>query len=166
MRIWKARAAEKLGVVDKREMARKEYRDGLRDKWGSVGDVGKLERYVLQLLLLSISSFWSRKLTRFLMQTTILTETYSQRRESTKDYVGCTRKEGGESKIPCAKGSRCRIAQTQIGEEESYSTGRSLIILFVILFLLQFAHLAMHNVFLYQISSNAIDFIAQSFLSS
>lgn len=46
MRIWKARAAEKLGVVDKREMARKEYRDGLRDKWGSVGDVGKLERFV------------------------------------------------------------------------------------------------------------------------
>ncbi|KAL8276141.1 hypothetical protein RQP46_011459 [Phenoliferia psychrophenolica] len=44
LRIWKAHAADKLGVVDKREMARKEYRDGLRDKWGTVADVAKLER--------------------------------------------------------------------------------------------------------------------------
>ncbi|KDE08868.1 hypothetical protein MVLG_00966 [Microbotryum lychnidis-dioicae p1A1 Lamole] len=44
LRIWKARASDKLGVIDKREQARKEYRDGLRDKWGSVGDVAKLER--------------------------------------------------------------------------------------------------------------------------
>lgn len=47
LRIWKARAAEKLGVVDKREQARKEYRDGLREKWGTVGEVAKLERCVL-----------------------------------------------------------------------------------------------------------------------
>ena len=46
LRIWKARAAEKLGTVDKREMARKEYRDGLREKWGSVAEVAKLERCV------------------------------------------------------------------------------------------------------------------------
>lgn len=51
LRIWKARAAEKLGTVDKREMARKEYRDGLRDKWGGVGEVAKLERYVPPLPL-------------------------------------------------------------------------------------------------------------------
>ncbi|SCV71912.1 BQ2448_4606 [Microbotryum intermedium] len=44
LRIWKARASDKLGVIDKREQARKEYRDGLRDKWASVGDVAKLER--------------------------------------------------------------------------------------------------------------------------
>lgn len=46
LRIWKARAAEKLGTMDKREMARKEYRDGLREKWGGVADVAKLERYL------------------------------------------------------------------------------------------------------------------------
>lgn len=46
LRIWKANAADKLGVVDKREMARKEYRDGLREKWGTVADVAKLERCV------------------------------------------------------------------------------------------------------------------------
>lgn len=46
LRIWKARASEKLGTVDKREMARKEYRDGLRDKWGGVAEVAKLERCV------------------------------------------------------------------------------------------------------------------------
>lgn len=44
LRIWKARAAEKIGMMDKREMARKEYRDGLREKWGEVGEVAKLER--------------------------------------------------------------------------------------------------------------------------
>ncbi|GAA5910512.1 hypothetical protein JCM6882_008542 [Rhodosporidiobolus microsporus] len=44
LRIWKARASEKLGVVDKREQVRKEYRDGLRDKWGTVADVAKVER--------------------------------------------------------------------------------------------------------------------------
>ncbi|KAM0753136.1 WD40 repeat-like protein, partial [Meredithblackwellia eburnea MCA 4105] len=44
LRIWKARAADKLGVVDKREQARREYRDGLREKWGTVADVAKLER--------------------------------------------------------------------------------------------------------------------------
>ena len=49
LRIWKARAGEKLGTIDKREMARKEYRDGLRDKWGGVGDVAKLERFVSSL---------------------------------------------------------------------------------------------------------------------
>jgi WD40 repeat protein len=46
LRIWKARASEKLGVVDKREQVRKEYRDGLRDKWGTVADVAKVERCV------------------------------------------------------------------------------------------------------------------------
>jgi WD repeat and SOF domain-containing protein 1 len=44
LRIWKAHASEKLGVVDKREQVRKEYRDGLREKWGTVGDVAKVER--------------------------------------------------------------------------------------------------------------------------
>ncbi|KAI5476261.1 WD repeat and SOF domain-containing protein 1, WDSOF1 [Pseudohyphozyma bogoriensis] len=44
LRIWKARASEKLGVMDKREMARKEYRDGLREKFSTVADVAKLER--------------------------------------------------------------------------------------------------------------------------
>ncbi len=44
LRVWKARAGDKLGVVDKREQARKEYRDGLREKWGSVAEVSKLER--------------------------------------------------------------------------------------------------------------------------
>lgn len=44
LRVWKAHASEKLGVVDKREQVRKEYRDGLRDKWGTVGDVAKVER--------------------------------------------------------------------------------------------------------------------------
>jgi WD repeat and SOF domain-containing protein 1 len=56
LRIWKARAGDKLGVVDKREMARKEYRDGLREKWGSVGEVAKLERYICFFSLSAVLS--------------------------------------------------------------------------------------------------------------
>ncbi|BGP48513.1 Protein sof1 [Rhodotorula kratochvilovae] len=44
LRIWKARASDKLGVVDKREQVQREYRDSLREKWGTVADVAKIER--------------------------------------------------------------------------------------------------------------------------
>ena len=46
LRIWKSRASEKLGVISTRELAKRQYRDSLRDKWGNVGDVAKLERLV------------------------------------------------------------------------------------------------------------------------
>jgi WD repeat and SOF domain-containing protein 1 len=60
LRIWKARASEKLGTVDKREMARKEYRDGLRDKWGGVAEVAKLERCVTFILTMSVGTGLTR----------------------------------------------------------------------------------------------------------
>lgn len=60
LRIWKARASEKLGVVDKREQVRKEYRDGLREKWGTVADVAKIERCVERLLALWRMLFGTR----------------------------------------------------------------------------------------------------------
>ncbi|EGF98738.1 uncharacterized protein MELLADRAFT_50904 [Melampsora larici-populina 98AG31] len=44
IRIWKSTAAEGLGVKSGREMASKEYRDELRQKWNAVEGVGKLER--------------------------------------------------------------------------------------------------------------------------
>lgn len=44
LRIWKARAADKLGVVDKKEQVSREYRDELRSKWGQVAEVSKIER--------------------------------------------------------------------------------------------------------------------------
>ncbi|GAA6063636.1 hypothetical protein JCM10212_002597 [Sporobolomyces blumeae] len=44
LRIWKARAADKLGVVDKKEQVQREYRDELRNKWNTVAEVNKIER--------------------------------------------------------------------------------------------------------------------------
>lgn len=44
VRMWKARASEKLGVVDGREKASKQYRDKLRERWKFDPEVGKVER--------------------------------------------------------------------------------------------------------------------------
>ncbi|KAG8787363.1 rRNA-processing protein sof1 [Ceratobasidium sp. 428] len=44
VRLWKARAAEKLGVVDGRERASKEYRDRLKERWKADKEVGRIER--------------------------------------------------------------------------------------------------------------------------
>lgn len=44
LRIWKARASEKLGLLSGREMANREYAESLRQKWRGVGDVAKIER--------------------------------------------------------------------------------------------------------------------------
>ena len=44
VRIWKARASEKLGILSGREMAAKEYKESLRNKWSSTGDVTRVER--------------------------------------------------------------------------------------------------------------------------
>lgn len=55
LRIWKSRAGDKLGVVDKKELVQREYRDELRKKWGQVSEVAKIERSVS--LSLSFSFF-------------------------------------------------------------------------------------------------------------
>ncbi|EUC60528.1 U3 small nucleolar RNA associated protein [Rhizoctonia solani AG-3 Rhs1AP] len=44
VRLWKARASEKLGVVEGRERASKEYRDRLRERWRMDKEVGRIER--------------------------------------------------------------------------------------------------------------------------
>jgi WD40 repeat protein len=44
VRLFKARAGEKLGIQSGRERAALEYRQRLKDKWGSTGDVRKIER--------------------------------------------------------------------------------------------------------------------------
>ena len=44
LRIWKARASARLGVMSTKELSKMEYRDSLREKWKSVGDVSKIER--------------------------------------------------------------------------------------------------------------------------
>ncbi|KDN52007.1 WD40 repeat-like protein [Tilletiaria anomala UBC 951] len=42
VRIWKARASEKIGILSGREMAAKEYRESLQKKWSHTGDVKRV----------------------------------------------------------------------------------------------------------------------------
>lgn len=44
LRIWKAVASQPIGVKSGRELAAKEYRDQLRQKWSNVESVSKIER--------------------------------------------------------------------------------------------------------------------------
>lgn len=44
VRIWKARASEKLGIVTARERAAIEYRDSLKERWKMDAQVGKVSR--------------------------------------------------------------------------------------------------------------------------
>jgi DDB1- and CUL4-associated factor 13 len=49
VRIWKAKAADKLGIITARERAAMEYRQSLRERWKMDAQVGKVERYVTAL---------------------------------------------------------------------------------------------------------------------
>jgi len=44
VRIWKAKASDKLGVIDTRERAAMEYRDSLKERWKMDPEVGKVSR--------------------------------------------------------------------------------------------------------------------------
>ncbi|KAI0701839.1 WD40 repeat-like protein [Cytidiella melzeri] len=44
LRMWKARASEKLGIIDTRERAAIEYRDSLKERWKFDPQVGKISR--------------------------------------------------------------------------------------------------------------------------
>jgi DDB1- and CUL4-associated factor 13 len=46
VRIWKARASEKLGIITARERAAMEYRDSLKERWKMDAQVGKISRFV------------------------------------------------------------------------------------------------------------------------
>lgn len=46
VRIWKARASDKLGVVTTREKAAIEYCDSLRERWKMDSQAGRVARYV------------------------------------------------------------------------------------------------------------------------
>jgi DDB1- and CUL4-associated factor 13 len=50
VRIWKARADDKLGIVTARERAAMEYRDSLKERWRHDAEVGKISRCILSLL--------------------------------------------------------------------------------------------------------------------
>lgn len=50
VRLWKANASEKLGIIDSRERAALEYRDALKERWKMDREVGKIVRFVYSLI--------------------------------------------------------------------------------------------------------------------
>ena len=50
VRIWKARASDRLGVVTSREKAAMEYRDSLRERWKYDAEIDRVSRYVQMLI--------------------------------------------------------------------------------------------------------------------
>lgn len=46
VRIWKAKASDKLGIITARERAAMEYRESLKERWKMDTQVGKVSRYV------------------------------------------------------------------------------------------------------------------------
>lgn len=50
VRIWKAKASDKLGVVTARERAAMEYRESLKDRWKMDAQVGKVARCVVPFI--------------------------------------------------------------------------------------------------------------------
>ena len=47
VRIWKAHAADKLGIITARERAAIEYRETLKSRWKADSEVSKISRCVL-----------------------------------------------------------------------------------------------------------------------
>ncbi len=46
VRIWKAHASDKLGIITARERAAIEYRETLKSRWKADSEVNKISRYV------------------------------------------------------------------------------------------------------------------------
>lgn len=44
VRIWKARASDRLGPTSTRDTAARQYRDKLRDRWKHDAEVGRIDR--------------------------------------------------------------------------------------------------------------------------
>ena len=47
VRVWKAKASEKLGIITTRERAAIEYRESLMERWKMDTQISKVQRYVV-----------------------------------------------------------------------------------------------------------------------
>jgi len=52
IRLWKARASEKLGIIGARERAAMEYRESLKQRWSVDNEVGRIARYVFIFIVI------------------------------------------------------------------------------------------------------------------
>jgi len=50
VRIWKAKASDKLGVITARERAAIEYRNSLKERWRVDSEVDRVARFVVSLI--------------------------------------------------------------------------------------------------------------------
>lgn len=116
VRIWKAKAHEKLGIVTARERAAIEYRDSLKDKWKMDTQVNKVSRYALNYSGFSDSLLNARDCT----QDPPYTETSIQGCRTQEDHVGRSTCQGGEKKKTHEGGRE----QTQ-GREKENRCGRA-----------------------------------------
>ena len=57
VRIWKAKASDKLGVINARERAAMEYRESLKERWKVDSEVNKVARSVF-FIPLNYYIFW------------------------------------------------------------------------------------------------------------
>ena len=106
VRIWKAHASDKLGIITARERAAIEYRETLKSRWKADAEINKIARYVSlpSLILLSLSRFLTL-CTRLYLALHVELATYrsqytrprsssgqcSMRRASRKSAAGSTR---------------------------------------------------------------------------
>ncbi len=51
VRVWKANASEKLGIVTARERSAIEYRNALKERWKMDAEIGKVQRYAHSYLI-------------------------------------------------------------------------------------------------------------------
>lgn len=54
VRIWKAKASDKLGIITARERAAMEYRESLKERWKMDAQVGKVARSVFCFFLRAV----------------------------------------------------------------------------------------------------------------
>ena len=99
MRIWKAKASDKLGVITARERAAMEYRESLKERWKVDSEVNKVARSVFyafgqyfRLLVLHLFTQHSPSpkisLPNFKTQTNNVGSSTGQRGEEKKTYAG------------------------------------------------------------------------------
>jgi hypothetical protein len=117
VRIWKARADEKLGIIDNREKAAMEYRDTLKHKWKMDAEIGRIARSVSLIHLLFLLP--CLLMIRLLRQETTPSQTGLQYWQVASYYYRSCARQGGEEE----KAHQSGRLETQRREEEDRHRG-------------------------------------------
>lgn len=110
VRIWKAKAHDKLGVITARERAALEYRESLKQRWKSDAQVGKISRYAYCYSLLHITHIPKGSASAQVGVQSVQAQTYSSggsaRQGGAQEETHASRRE--QSKTRAEKGGYCR----------------------------------------------------------